>query len=212
MALTNLVAFTTTAQVEAVVGSGTYLTALIEQRILSVSAMMETYCGRRFRTATFSTSAPEQVQGNGRTVLLLNRYPITAVSQVTIDGTAVTDYSQSADFDAAGLLYRVTRWPASAPTYGDITEDVDGNFLAYNISVAYTGGYVLPNDSSGTRSLPYDLEQVCIDEVVHRLQQPMRGLHSERLTTGDGQQYGERVGGFATESADILDRYKRGLY
>jgi hypothetical protein len=57
--------------------------------------------------------------------------------------------------------------------------------------------------------LPFDLEQACIDEVVDRLQQPMRGLSSERLTTGDSQSYRSRTGGFLQDTLGILDRYVR---
>lgn len=97
-------------------------TASAEQAIRTSSAWVESKTGLAFtpRAATIRLS------GSLATVLELPLRPVTAVSVVTIDGTAYTDFSLTAD----GHLYRGLSWrTACTPQIVSVT-------LQYGCAVA----------------------------------------------------------------------------
>ena len=87
-----------------------------------------------------------------RQALTLLLYPVTAVTDVSIAGTSVTDY----EFDPTnGRLWYATQyhyWPGywSGYWYGGIQP---------KIAVTYSGGYILPDES------PAALQQAVIEAV-----------------------------------------------
>lgn len=169
-------ALTQVSAVETVVGAGTFTAERIEQQINAVTDRFERYCTRRFQKSTHT----EVIPGNGRWLLPLRNYPILSVDSVQIDGSAITDYDLT-DKAINGLLYRLTTWPASLARHPDLTGDPDVNSAKPNIRVVYEAGYEL---TGGNRTLPYDLEQACIDLVVCRLLHPVPGVQQERTAGG----------------------------
>lgn len=166
---------------------------VIELLINSVSEDIEKRCRRTFR----QTTQTEKVIGSSGHNLLLACYPVTAVSAVTIDGVAValTEYEILAE---SGELFRIDNtWPSSEHR---------------NITVAYTGGYVLPGQENKTatppvvRNLPYDLETACIKMVAVDFQR--RG--SEHLQTEVlGPLRSDFLADYPRHVLDVLERYTR---
>lgn len=193
-------ALTTVAAVEVVVGDGTFVDARIEQLINAVSDAAEHHCGCSFGRTAVSTSDPEYYTGTGRSLLILDRRPIVSIQRIRIDQSEITDYSRTPQYDKQGLLYRQAGWPRNVPIHGDLTSDPDVNLPKPNIDVAYTAGYILPQ-AGVTRTLPYDLEQIVIDEVVRRLVRPNPGLKSERTPGGHSQTWADDAPGFLSQEA-----------
>ena len=136
-------ALTTLAAVKLHLGiSDTSEDALLAQLINQASADIESRCNR---TLTRETRTAEAYTGDGGKKLYLDLYPVTAVSAVTLDGVAVTDYVLTGK---SGLLTREEGWTKKAA-----------------IVVTYTGGYQLEavtGPPAVARDLPFDLEYAAI--------------------------------------------------
>ena len=157
-------ALTTVAEVKAELGlTGTEFDTYLERQINVVSEKIANYCNRNFGKADYTD---QQYKGNDTLYLLLNEYPILEVSRLKID-----DYEQDITdlqvFSEEGKIYLPKGFWKSGLVGG--VSKYNTNDIEYNIEVTYEAGYVLPMDDGtpDNRTLPYDLEQACIDEVVH---------------------------------------------
>lgn len=143
---------------------------LLRRLINSVSDAIEQECNRTFGAG----SVTEAVTGTGRALLAVKKTPVTEITSVTVDDTlvAAADYSI---YDAnAGHLYKEGGW--SAPSDG----------VKKNISVVYTGGYVLPKDDATLtpRTLPYAVEQACLMWAMFMYKSDVASFSSTILETG----------------------------
>jgi len=189
--------------------------ASIEQLINAVSDDIAQRCNRIFGTVT----ATEKIVGSGRQYLSLANFPITAVSAVLINDEAID--SSEYDIDAAsGQLLRINGiWPTPSSVYqvcyypmipeATLRENTPQK---RNISVSYTGGYILPWQATHIApiivpTLPNDLIMACIKMVAsdinrkgseHESSESLGPLQSSFLS----QDYSEAVLG-------ILERYKK---
>lgn len=170
----------------------------LERMINAVSEMIEKYCDRHFEKATYT----EKYRGNNRQLLRLNQYPVLSVASVTIDGDAADDYEILSE---EGMLYREDLWTWTGYSIGLVGEDAGSK---RNIEVQYTAGYVLPKDDGNpdSRTLPYDLEDACIQLVAIRHE--MRGsehMKSERI----GPLTSDFVEDIPSHIRRVLDKYRR---
>lgn len=142
----------------------TYDTPL-ERYIQSVSAAFETLCDRKFH---FGAGIVEKVPGYGTRLVVLSRRPVVSVSSVVVDGATLSSGDYELHDAEAGLLYRSCGWPWTASTQASATYYQVPGTEERSIAVTYTGGYVTPVQATAQlpRTLPYDLEQLCIDGVV----------------------------------------------
>lgn len=104
----------------------------LEELINACSTAIENYCRRKFKVQ----SHDEEYDGTGKKYLLLEQYPVTTITSVSINGVLLhpTEYKVK---KSNGLLLRTNGfWPV-----GDI-----------NINVVYT---------AGLSEIPADLELAC---------------------------------------------------
>src|ERR1700704_4953670 len=77
---------TTKAAVKATYGiTDTTLDAVFDRLISAASLFVAKYCARPFIVASFT----ETRNGNGRSRIVLNNYPVVSVTSVTVDNSAV---------------------------------------------------------------------------------------------------------------------------
>ena len=128
----------------------------IEQLINSVSALIKTFCDRKFGKNTYT----EKIKGNSSTVIIVYEYPIIEISSIKVDDEEITDYELEDKDKEIGIIYRESCWNSKYLYYGIIPEVVD---RLRNIEIEYTAGYVLPKDdlNPDARNLPHDLEDIC---------------------------------------------------
>jgi hypothetical protein len=163
MSLTDTNALTTVTQVETDLGiTPGSETAKLEELILTVSELIESRTNRQFR----KEEVTEQLPGLGTELLVVARTPIdiTADITVTYDGDEVdaTNYKVVTDDAQLGFIRYVEGvWTWTARALPNIGYDLLPGSERKLYEVTYTGGYVLPNDTVGTRSLPRDLELAC---------------------------------------------------
>ena len=99
---------------------------MLSALVTSVSAWIQSYIERQLLTASYT----ELRSGSGGKALVLNQYPVTAVSALTIDGVAITARTS---FGSAGYyLANNTLYLDGGLTF------TKGNA---NISIDYTAGY-----------------------------------------------------------------------
>lgn len=82
--------------------------------------------------------------------IILSRHPVLSVSSVVEDGTALTTDEYELD-GAQGTLSRLT------------TDDFKRTWFANKVVVTYVAGWLLPGETG--RTLPYDIEDACIQLV-----------------------------------------------
>jgi hypothetical protein len=118
-----------------------------------------------------NASIVEKVAGFGRARIVLNVTPIVnALQAVLPDGSVLTfaagDFTvEDAD---AGFLYRRAGWPYTGFARGGLppaNEPTPGSETPL-ITVTYAGGWQTPAQG-GTRTLPYDIEQACLQLVTN---------------------------------------------
>ena len=104
-------------------------TELLEALILAATKMAEDYCGRKWITQTIT----ETHVGNGESYLELNYWPVTDVTSITVDGTALTSTEWSERL-SIGRLYCAQVWESTIDASA-IWE------LDSEIVIVYTAGY-----------------------------------------------------------------------
>ena len=137
----------------------------LERYIQVASDAIVKYCRREFSRVI---GIVETHAGADFPRLYLDRLPLVTVTEVQIDGAII----EAGDFDivdpTTGLLYREAGWPRRAfRAAGVVQQPVNGTDQE-NIQVTYDGGFITPegDPAQGTRNLPLDIEQACIDTVV----------------------------------------------
>lgn len=215
-------ALTTYARVIAV-RSSALPQARIEQLIEVVSLAIQEELGRYFGFRRYTTVAPERYRGTGRRELFTRRWPIRAVEEVRENGGLVTDWINDPDWLAKGKLYREAGWSATAAAYGDLTRDPNPSAIDYSITLAYTGGYILPqynaapdathNPAGAPSDLPPDVQEACALAVLYNAHdRPTAGLKRERTPGGWDQEWAtssktQRIV-LPPETLDMLESYR----
>lgn len=165
---------------------------VLERQVNAVSDLIENYCRRHFEKSLYT----EKLSGNGKYELRLEQYPVSAISVITVNGTALLD----AEIDFCpdnGAIYREALW-------------LEGR---RNIEVAYEAGYVLPKDdcAASPRDLPYDLEDACIELVAAKFnlrQEDAAGKKTRQVNDVGSTNYEKDIPDYIRA---VLDRYKKVL-
>jgi len=216
VSLENLVALTTLANAKDELGiTDSSQDARVERYVLEASSACEGYCDRSFR----KTTQVETLQASGTRRLVLSRTPLASITSIVVDGETLDASAYSIEDAAAGLVYRESGWPRydSVVPYS-VSRDAIAGTAKRDVVVTYVGGYVLPNDSVGTRDLPYDVEAACLMTVVSMFRARGRDRAVASKGTGDASVsfrlpnaiIGVGAGGvIPDEAAVILNRYRR---
>lgn len=134
--------------------------------IKQYSALIQAYIGYRLARAEY---VDELQCENNRQVIYCNHFPIQSVQSVEVGNKNISDFKILPEYSVWGGLYRGEGWGDKCFTRG-FTHDVVGG--VWDIKVAYTAGYYLPDDKNYTEgaddSLPYDIAAVCINCVVEK--------------------------------------------
>jgi hypothetical protein len=137
---------TTTAAVKLYKGiTGNELDALIDELVSRASAAIETYLSRKIE----STAHVEIRDGNGGRTMMLEQYPVTAVSAVTLNGHAIP---QSSGFGTAG-------WRLANRSI--VLEGYSFAKGCANVQIDYTAGH---------QAVPADIDQACIETILLALE------------------------------------------
>lgn len=137
--------------------TGTAQDAELTGYIERASAIISSYCQRKFAQATYRETVP----GYGGTLLTLTHTPVVSVSQVLVDGSSpITDYTLE-DPDA-GLLYRKATWATGELVGWHMTPFFFPDRGHPNFTVDYVAGWKMPGETGSPR-LPYDLEHAATE-------------------------------------------------
>lgn len=135
---------------------------LFEELINSASEFIESYCSRKFVSATYT----EYYNGGNTNKLLLNQYPVTTLTSVQYwdyqSQGIIESYTEHTDYELYsndGYLYKVSGWSKGTKNY----------------KVVYVAGY-------STSTMPSDLKNACkeICKYLYNLRDK-QGLSSETV-------------------------------
>jgi hypothetical protein len=154
------------------------------------SQWFERHCGRVFKSAAYT----EQFDGTGQTDMILNHFPITAISEVRVDSSrtfAAESIVDASDYHAepdelleAGILRRHgSRWPRGSR----------------NVKVTYTAGYAV---------VPADLEYATL-LMVEWLYRGNSDRRIGRTSIGKAGETTGYVSELPIEVQMVVDNYKR---
>lgn len=205
LALTTLANVRESLQVPAAdTSNDTYFSNLITR----FSKLAENYIGRGDLT---SAEATEGYKADGQLYLILRRFPVSAISAITVDGTALDSTTYKLlNGGRNGLVQRIgteftgqisttfgpQRWPGGGP--------VDGN--PERIQVTYTAGYTLSDVA--------DLEQAAIESITMWIQRRLYAFNLNAEALGSyNYQSGKNPANLngipiPTETISIMNRYK----
>lgn len=163
-------ALTTLAEVKTeLMISGSSEDSYLERLIESASARIAGYCNRAFY---WEADIAEAVAGYGHNNLIVLRAPIVSISSITYSDSAVDADNYSVGDAEGGLIYRKDGWSWTASYRVSASPEKFPGSENKSYEVIYSGGYVTQNqvdlDGSLTRTLPYDLEDACIEFVTSR--------------------------------------------
>ena len=176
----------------------------LERIINSVSGMVSKHCNRKFIADTYS----EFYKGHGRQKLILNQYPINAITSVEVDSaalTAGTDYVTSDQtYLDQGIVFKPNGWTwygYLTGLVGEPTAPVD------NIEVVYSAGYTLEPEAS--RTLPWDLEDAVVSMVADLYGTQRDDTVGLKQLVQGKLSYTFDVSPLLQQYAHILDAYKK---
>lgn len=199
-------ALTTLATVKEELGiSTTQWDAQLERRINVASDAIQTYLGRPLERATVTS---ERVKGYGDQRILLLRTPVVSITSIIYGGATIDAagyYIENAD---AGIVFRSSGWEWTAIERTDsILQEKQPGTEEGLLLVTYVGGWQTPAQG-GTRTLPFDIEQACVDTVVQgwRNKGKYQNLQNETELQADASWRGEMIPGPALRQ---LRRYRR---
>jgi hypothetical protein len=160
-----------------------YLARLIE----FASSRIKQYCNRTFY---WEDEIAEFVNSGGTNDLVVTRRPVTSITSVEYDDGEVDsdDYKcVGYGFADAGIIYNANGWIWAVGGVNNIAQDPLPGSENPRYTVTYDGGWVTPQQvidtPALTRTLPWDLEQACIDLVVLKYTRKgvTPGIKSEKL-------------------------------
>lgn len=193
----------------------------VGERLINVASdLIEQACNRVFYRAAWTENVAVPAARPCRIVLA--HTPLVSITSITPDnvpgpGTAL----DSTDFDledaAAGFVYRDARWSTTELRRPDVVQDYDPGSGKESLTVVYEGGYVTPAqvtaNTYATRTLPYDLEQACLEVAVNLYRR--RGASLEAIAEKVGEAsvtYAPGGRGVLTPSVmQLIQRYARPL-
>ncbi len=199
MSLANTIALCTIAQIktalrmsQADVSRDTEL----EQLALAASAAVNSYCGRKFAR---EVGRVERMAGYGTPTLLPDLCPIESIASLTL-------YGESIDVDDLEIEDEViVRWANGVfPHTGFLDSGIDkkprAGYEKRDLTLTYTGGYVLPNDStpivSPIQACPMDLQFAAATWAAYIDRQLARDLNVAAESVGRASvQFSANAGG-----------------
>jgi hypothetical protein len=173
---------TTLATLKNYLNPGSNDDTLLQRLLTSASFAIESYLNRAIKSASFT----DVFDGTGGRVLLVPQYPITAVTSVTIDGVAIPSAGGPT---TPGFYFTDTKIILSGYYF---TKGLG------NVAITYTAGWA---------TVPFDIEQACIDTVQYWLGNRQRNSEVSRSMGGQTISYSQKDMPDWTKT--ILAQYKR---
>ena len=179
---------------------------LLASFIDEASAFIERYTGFRFPQET----VVEKLGSDGGHRLILSRRPIKSITSIKYKGALVDSSLYEIEDAMAGFVWRNdSKWKNTIEVAGGIVNKLYGP-PSQDYEVEYVAGYIVPEDTSATRDLPFDIERACIElcKLYYYRQKADPMVRRERI--GDSfvwyQDSGDRS--LPPHIKAILDRWK----
>lgn len=185
---------------------------LLNARIASASSVINGLCFPSLKRETVIETFYPDHYGERADRLILDHSPVSSITSVTVDGTALTDVVIVDD-----VVTDLAEWRLDGDKLRLRRQTTAGRHSHWSfrtsIVVAYVGGYLLPGEAE--RDLPFEIEDACVELVVAywmmrgrdpglRAEENVGVYRFEYQTTMNGYQYPVPKG-----VMDKLDPYLR---
>jgi len=150
---------------------------LLARLITAASTWIKSWTNRDFTSQSYT----QTLDGNDAAGIMLDQYPVTAVSAISVDGAAV-DLSTVA-WDGALLM---------------LTDGSTFDLGTRNVVVTYTAGFP---------AVPADIEQACIEIVAWRYTERQRIQQSSKSMGGEVVSF--QTAEAPKSTMVLLSQYKR---
>jgi hypothetical protein len=131
--------------------------SLLERVVPAISTAVQNQIGRSIGKATYA----EARNGNGKSAMMVQNYPIVTVASVSVDGVTIAPRTA---FGGSGFVF------------DDDTIYLEGSCFSrghQNVALGYDGGYTV---------VPLDLEQAVIESIAFLYKERARiGLASQSM-------------------------------
>lgn len=170
MALTDIaLCLVADVETELSIATGTQ-DAKLERMIHSVSEFFAQYCNRTF---FYTAGIEESFAGFGTPFIQLARWPIVTLTSITHDGNTVDSDNYEIFNSESATVRHVNNWIWTTKSTPDVTQDPMVGMERKLYEATYTAGWVTASQKAidaglPARSLPFDLEDACIQVVAGR--------------------------------------------
>jgi hypothetical protein len=173
---------------------------VLSRLISAQSAFIQNWLNRQIASQSYTEIRDGLGAGLGRNQMVFANYPVSSVSSLTIDGKPIPP-SNDGGLLTSGFSFDTNRiWLADVGSVGDqaLYSQYYFNKGRQNVIISYAAGY---------STIPYDIEQACIELVAMRYMERTRvGLVSQNLQ-GQTTAYVQKV---MTDSIlTTLNQYKK---
>lgn len=183
--------------------------AYLENAIDVASDLIEQFCGRSFFK---ETGREDFLAGYGNRRLTVQKTPILTLTKIEFvdqQGSLTLIDSDGYEIEDAdiGFIRRIAGWNWTVAVGQEITPTPLPGDERRAFKVTYDCGFVTP-EQVGTRTLPFDLEDACVQLIVARFRARGRdpAVKSEKLMNWSTA-YGAMPKGVPDTVSAILDRY-----
>lgn len=182
---------------------------LLGLKIDQASAAIVSYCGREFAQETVVETLPAY----GGMNILLTRTPVTTITSITYDSATVPAADYTLIEPTIGTVYNKSGWNDTRASLTGISGIKSSRSGEYLYTATYTGGYILPG-MAGTRDLPHDIENACLQlaGMMYFNRKRDLGLKQESVSNVYSRTYSDSdisMGRFPESIATLLDKWKR---
>lgn len=151
------------------------------------------FCNTHTRRELLSRAQTEYYNGDGTNTLLVNNYPITAITHVYDDLDRT--YGDDTELDSDDLVY-MPDGLAYSIVYdgGAFTRGVK------NIKAMYTAGYA---------TVPWELQQACLEIIIYYYKNTEENRFGVTTRTAGGGSMTIETTQIPKSALEVLDKYKR---
>lgn len=138
--------------------------ARVERYIKAASSQIATFLGRSLHN---TAGIIEKLEGYGTPFLYVSRTPLGTLTSIKYDGQLIDSSNYEVHDANEGSIYAKGGFLWTAAVREGMIPEAMAGYERRLYEVTYTGGWICPTQA-GTRDLPEEIEQACLELVVLR--------------------------------------------
>jgi hypothetical protein len=182
--------------------------ARVERYLNAASALIEAFVGRLLYK---TTGIIEKVEAFGTPFLFVTRTPLLTITTIKFNGQLIDSSNYELHDADAGSIFALRGWIWTSAIQSGLQYDPIAGYERKLYEITYDGGYTT-RATSATPTLPNDIEQACLEQIVYFWRNKGRdpSVTSEKLLSWSATyDRGESGSGLAPHVEAMLQRHRR---